>query len=174
MGLFQALQISGLILPAFRDTGMRLREAEKLAQGCTAPGILNETRPACECDFPFPTPVLRSLRQTTERARGGRERVFLPAFTARVGDTQRSDRSAGPKRRQNEDWRRRPTLRGTRCPGLSGCFLGTEPPESRSENVRGFRRRQGTVGFKLKIRARPQLSHQGPRPRAPARLSRSP
>lgn len=65
MGLLQALQqISGLTLPAFRDTGMRLREAEKLAQGCTVPGILNETRPACECDFPFPPPVLRSLRQT--------------------------------------------------------------------------------------------------------------
>lgn len=61
--------------------------------------------------------------------------------------------------------------RGDVLPGAYGLLLRGG---SGSENVRGFRRRQGTVGFKLKIRARPQLSQQGPRPRAPARLSRSP
>ncbi|XP_045019692.1 collagen alpha-1(I) chain-like [Bubalus bubalis] len=67
-----------------------------------------------------------------ERARGGRERVFLPAFTARVGDTRRSDRSACPKRRQNEDWRRRPTL-------LPGAYRLLLRGGSGRENVRGFR-----------------------------------
>lgn len=43
--------------------------------------------------------------------------------------------------------------------------MGTAPPGSGSGKARGLRRRQGTVGFKLKIPARPQLSRQGPRPR---------
>lgn len=33
---------------------MRLREAEKLAKAAQLQGILNETSPACKCDFPFP------------------------------------------------------------------------------------------------------------------------
>lgn len=150
---------------------MRLREAEKLAQGCTAPGILNETGPACECDFTFPPRVRGSLRQAlrSELAVAGSGyscRRSPPGSGTRGAVTGPLAPSGG---RMKTGGGARPC--GDVLPGAYGLLLRGG---SGSENVRGFRRRQGTVGFKLKIRARPQLSQQGPRPRAPARLSRSP
>lgn len=60
---------------------------------------------------------------TTERDRGGQERVLLPVFTAQAWDTRRREpavdrSSARPKRSQNEDWRRRLVRQGRAAQGL--------------------------------------------------------
>lgn len=78
------------------------------------PSLLEETSP--------PYRQLWAFSGTTERDRGRQERVFLPVFTAQAWDTRRRepavDRSARPKRRQNEDWRRRLVRQGHAAQGL--------------------------------------------------------
>ncbi|XP_061037485.1 basic salivary proline-rich protein 2-like [Eubalaena glacialis] len=99
--------------------------------------------------MPPPTPLrahqappLAALGCTTERARGRPERVFLPAFTARSGDTRRREPAGtGPLApsggRAKIGGGARPS--GDALPGAYGLFLGDRTS---------------------------RLSRQGPRPRA--------
>ena len=119
---------------------MRLREAEKLAQGCTAPGILNETGPACECDFPFPPRVRGSLRQAlwSELA------VAESGYSCRRSPPGSGTRGAvtGPLAPSGG---RMKTGGGARpcCPGLTGCFFGEGRGEKTFGGFAGGRERLG-------------------------------
>lgn len=166
MGPPQAPQeIFGLTTTTFRDVDEAQRGREACPRLHSQRRVLNETDAACGCDFLFLQRALspQALRSKLVVAgRGYSCRCLLPQPGTRGGASPH-DWSARPKRRQSEDSRRCPL--GTRCPGLMGFFLGTVPAGLGSGKARGFCTLQGTVGFKLKIPARPQLSLQGPRPR---------
>lgn len=123
---------------------------------------MSERNRACQVRLPLPTAgsgLSQPLRSELVVAKSA---YPCPPYCL---PRARGDRSARPKGKQSEDWRRRPA-REDALPRASRLLLEGQISGIGERKDSAFRRRQGPAGFKLKIPARPQLSRQGPRPRA--------